>query len=209
VGTTGIYDSEGQNMPILAEKLKITKGAAQLLKEYSEEEVTMCAQLEQELNPMLSVVRRRLEQTRKLAILHWMATRGYEEALSGGVNPARRVLTEENIMWGNGVWLSMWTGFNLFMELDQTDMTSSAGVLQTAREDTLKWLSEQSTGVKPSYVKRSFERKLKKLDRTGKIADPGLAFEQSYKMWIKYSNVEIYYPGGDGSRMQRVKFKNY
>jgi uncharacterized protein with ATP-grasp and redox domains len=102
----------------------------------------------------------------------------------------------------------MWTGFNLFTELNITNSQSVGAVLQDARRETLRWLKSHACGVKRSYLKRRFVRSLAKRDKMGKIADLEMVFEQTLKLWIANNNVDVKIGGLRRPRV-RVRFVSF
>jgi hypothetical protein len=103
----------------------------------------------------------------------------------------------------------MWTGFNLFTELNITNSQSVGAVLQDARRETLRWLKSHAYGIQRSYLKRRFVRSLARRDKLGKIADLEMAFEQTLKLWIANGNVDMEMSGLTRRPKVRVRFVSF
>lgn len=201
----GHYDSEAASAEVKVERLKITKASLAALKDLERQEVVNCAKLEETGSTLVPIMRRRTEQIKRITLLAWMASDGFVEAMSGGEKKAQRVIKPEHLLWATAVWDRMWAGFNVFLELDSTNLNSMAGVLDAVRKETLDWLKEEGRAVRPSELKKVFSRKLKKLDRSSKVNDVFVVFDQTLRNWVRYGNVTEDF--GSASTKQSGRFR--
>jgi hypothetical protein len=176
-GQASVYSKAAEvGKPIKARQLRPTKEAMVEMLRIQKESAQRAEDLSFISDPMEGRYHRRAEHIRRLAIMYWLATDGYVEALRGSgedvLAKGESVLEVEHIMWAEKVFNIQDEMFETLMEMtpESLGLTLKGGqVLFAVQQDMVNWLRARRSGklIMEKHVKQQFKRIVAKRDPSG------------------------------------------
>jgi hypothetical protein len=200
VRSESIYSKAAEvGRPLKARQLKPTKAAMNEMLRIQRESYQRAEDLGVINDPMDGRYHRRAEHIRRLAIMYWLATDGYAEALgSEDAVLAKRgdVMDVEHVIWAEQLFDAQDEMFDTFMEMtpDTLGIGLKGGQVQFAVQgDMIKWFQKQrGKRMEERYVRRQFKRAVSRRDPTGsELKNPMQAYETMRRMFISEGYVKV------------------